>query len=426
MSSNKRKDVAETNSSSSDQKRSRIDLEHQQPSSYEKDPNGYFVSREMDPSCMKLVFKHDYATYHTLGIIRNNMKYLLEDVELSRPQQMQNSTLNAITTVYGKCFIERTEEIYSRDNFDLCAPVKLDNLYNTITKADALLTKLKKTGDIPTGPHYKDIHMRKAPATHMGFIDNPEDKRSLEKVIAMYAESPVWLSHQRTHVLDRYDIVDPKIKELRTKENGLEGLLASFTYELILLLQVLTYPYLYLTSTKWPSCEGVVQLEGVNDPNVVFNTHLLKLAFVTAHKCCKWYGGLEEKKPSEKKHYLENTCGSRKILTVLAELKEMRFTIGLLSGMIKPKLNVRNDCLRCMAISNLLRENDNIYKQRMTNVAPVLTNEEKKHFVTKSERQHLLDLKRYTTSSNALTNFLNERQKQLQSLKYAVNYDQSV
>lgn len=337
----------------------------------------------------------DYAPHPTLTNIAARMKHVLNEVNRLKKGLHETKTLHIINAVYGN--LQNVANIYACDNFDVNELVKNDQICDIIQKADALLLGLRQTGNVPQ-PQYKDLHMRKAPATCMGFIDNPEEKLSMDEVITMYLE---YRRKPFTSVPELYNIIDPMI--MRQETNRHEMFLTVMGYELLLLLQVLIFPYVYHSLTKWPSCDGLK----LDESKPLLNTEYLLKAFALVERYCSI------KKRVEIKAY-------DKAMNVVAEIKYHRIVIGLLCGMITPRVGVRNDCLRFLAIHTLLNEHEKSYRKNIrTETLPALTNEEKKYFLTNLERQHLMEFKRHTICFNPLANFIDERKKMLKSLQVA-------
>lgn len=362
--------------------------------------------KESGHSYIVLPIKHDFAPQDTLKNITGKMKCVFSDLKKMKKvlheRKNTDGILQLLDTVYGP----NIESIYGQDNFELNDLVKNDDISDITKKADILLKELERTGN--RAQTYKDLHMRKAPATCMGFIDDAEEKISMYKVIEMYSE--LYKSTSLPSVMELYNIINPMIVSQETDKN--ETFFISLGYELILLLQVLIYPYVYHHLRKWPSCEGL-ELDEVEESRVLFNTEHLVKGFSLVDIYFKLFSG--GKKRSDIKYY-------EKGMKALADIKYHRIVIGLLCGMIRPTEGVRNNCLRFMAVFSVISDHDNAYKKKVQGVSlPALSDEEKKHFVTKLERQHLLEFKRQNVCSNGLPNhglpnFIDEIKKMLSSL----------
>lgn len=408
-----KRECQEQSVADSSRKRRRHHRANQQDTTLEQISINHPTSEE--PDCLNGKIEDTYTPFKTVRDLVCRMKYFIEYVEGLLDTQKNHSS-ELINDLYGTCFSGSIKNVFAQEFFDMNTLVGHDSLHDAMCKAKAVLGELKEAEMSSFEFQYRDMHMRKAPVTTMGYIGNPDEKNSILHVVSLYMNHPVWWVNNRFPILDCMDLVDTAVREVNIdNQYRTEILSIAVAKELILLLFVLLWVYVYQPNTKWPSCE---QIADDKERNTLFNIHHLKSVFHVAQTNCKWFVGAIKRMKSDKRVGTTSSGLSRRIYSVISETKENRIKLALLSGLIKPAPGKRNQILRCMATACLMREHDKIMAQKpVVKDTYVITDEQKKHFVTKTEEDNLLSIMGYDNPDNSFLNFLSQRERQLESVQ---------
>jgi len=347
---------------------------------------------------------------HTLRHMLNRMDYLIGYIE-SRSAAHNNNTNNSeftdtILKFYSKCFTRSLTEVYEEENFTLCNETinkNSDNFYDAKKRAE---NKLHELTEKPR--KLKDLHMRKAPVNDLGFLSNPEDKLAVEGVVLKYMKSPMWWINRRSEILHSYDIVDSNVAYMVTQYE-VHTLSIVMAYELALLLQVFLWPYTYLSLTGWPNCE-IYNSKCENVKYLETAVGFLNLTFRSLPPIVdKVKGGLKT-----------NQAVCRMTMHYITATKVCRIKLGLLGGFFVPTPNTVNRSIRSMATAQLMKEHEQGFSQagnssesKKRKYKPT-DDEDRKNFITQSEKNNLSEILGYHEVALDLYNFLGERKDQIE------------